>query len=298
MVDWRVLSVAALVATGGSVAVSTQAGQSDAVVAAPQFEVASVRPVLRDNSRRGLIDDFVDAELPKMVLREVRKGRFRSPRISVHVLIQLAYDVKGFQIDGGPSWARSDRFEIEATAAGNPTADEVRGMFRSLLADRFQLALRREARTMPVYELVPSRRGLKITPLREGDCITLNEKSSPIPMDLTKPTYICGGIRRKVVTMPPQRSDRIEVGGIAMSRLVDILSDELDRTVIDRTGFTERFNLLLDFAPPRDFAVDSAVSSAPTIFTALEEQLGLRLRATTGSVDVLVIDRVERPSEN
>jgi len=202
-----------------------------------------------------------------MVLAEARKGRFRTPRISLHVLIQLAYDVKGFQIEGEPSWGRSVRFEIEARAAGTPTADEVRAMFRSLLADRFRLILRREARTLPVYELVPAQRGLKITPLKDGDCITLNAKMGPIPMDLAKPTYICGGARRKVLTLPPERTDRIEAGGIAMSWLVDMLSNDVGRTVIDRTGFTDRFNLLLDFAPHRDLAVDSGVSSAPMIFT-------------------------------
>ena len=233
-----------------------------------------------------------------MVLAEARKGRLSTRGLSVRALIQLAYHVKDFRIEGGPSWVRSERFAIEARAAGPATADEVRAMLRSLLAERFRLRLRREVRTMPVYELVPARSGIKITPLKDGDCITLNEKTPPIPMDLSKPTYICGGIRRKVVTLPPDRSDRIEVGGIAMSRLIDVLSDELDRTIIDRTGFTERFNLLLDFAPPRDFAGDAAASSAPTIFTALEEQLGLRLRATSGPVDVAVIDHVERPTEN
>jgi uncharacterized protein (TIGR03435 family) len=274
--------------------------QSDValVKGAPEFEVASVRPVLRDNPRRGLIDDFVDAEMPKMVLAEARKGRFRTPRVSVQVLIQVAYDVKGFQIEGEPSWVRSERFEIEARAAGTPTADEIRAMFRSLLADRFRLVLHREARTMPVYELLPTGRGLKITRLKDGDCITLNEKMGPIPMDLAKPTYICGGVRRKVLTQPPERTDRIEAGGIEMSWLVDMLSNDVGRTVVDRTGFAERFNLLLDFAPHRDLAVDVGVSSAPTIFTAIEEQLGLRLRAASGPVDVVVIDRVERPSEN
>ena len=83
-----------------------------------------------------------------------------------------------------------------------------------------------------------------------------------------------------------------------MARLVDILADDIGRPVIDRTGFTERFNLLLDFAPQSELSVGAGASSAPTIFTAIEEQLGLRLRATTGPVQILVIDRAERPSEN
>ena len=104
--------------------------------------------------------------------------------------------------------------------------------------------------------------------------------------------------RRKILTLPPERDQWDRSRRHPDVRLVDMLSDDVGRSVIDRTGFTERFNLLLDFAPQWDLGVGSSVSRAPTIFTALEEQLGLRLRARSGPVDVVVIDGAERPSEN
>jgi uncharacterized protein (TIGR03435 family) len=208
----------------------------------------------------------------------------------------MAYDVMPVQILGGPSWVRSERFAIEAVVAGPVKVDQVRAMLQWLLAERFKLVLYREVVTTSVYELIPVSSGLKITPLKEGDCIPLNGLSGPISMDPAKPVYICDGYRRKIMTMPPDRTDRIEVGGITMARLVEILSDDLGRPIIDRTGFTERFNLLLDFAPHQDLAV--AASSGPTIFAAVEEQLGLRLRSAIGPVDAIVIKDVDRPSPN
>jgi uncharacterized protein (TIGR03435 family) len=91
---------------------------------------------------------------------------------------------------------------------------------------------------------------------------------------------------------------RIEMGDISVPALIDLIAGDLDRAVIDKTGFTERFNLLLDFAPPSDPVSRLPPYSGPTIFTALEEQLGLSLVATEESIEVLVIDRAERPTEN
>jgi uncharacterized protein (TIGR03435 family) len=101
-----------------------------------------------------------------------------------------------------------------------------------------------------------------------------------------------------VVKLPPDRSDRIEAGGMSMSWLIDFIAEDVGRPVLDKTGFTEPFNVLLDFAPLRVGGVEPTPSSAPTIFTAVEEQLGLRLRSTSGPVEVLVIERIERPTEN
>jgi uncharacterized protein (TIGR03435 family) len=222
-----------------------------------------------------------------------RNGRFRTVGMHLRLLIQLAYDVKHFQVVGGPSWVGSDRYAIEAKAADTATPDQLRAMLQSLLADRFKLTLRRETRQAPVYELVVAS-DLKIAPMKEGECIT---PKSPVPMDLARPVYFCGGMRRKVVTMPPDRADRIEAGGISMSDLVEIVSEDLGRIVVDKTGFSAPFNLLLDFAPLRDREPGPS-SSAPTISTALREQLGLQLRSTTGPVEVLVIEDVARPSPN
>ena len=259
-----------------------------------QFEVASIRPS-QQNGVRGPIEGSMERTFARGTLvAAARNGRFRTAGMHLRLLIQLAYDVEHFQVAGGPSWVGSDRYAIEATAGGTAPLDQLRAMLKSLLADRFALTLRRETRQLPVYELVVASEGLKIVPMKEGECIT---PKSPVAMDLAKPVYFCGGMRRKVVTLPPDRADRIEAGGISMSQLLEVISEDLGRIVVDKTGFSAPFNLLLDFAPLRD-REPGPPSSAPTISTALREQLGLQLRSTTGPVDVLVIDDVARPSPN
>jgi len=209
----------------------------------------------------------------------------------------MAYGVRAFQIQGGPSWIRSERYVIEALSPGTPTVDEVRAMLRSLLAERFKVTLHRDTQSRPVYELLRARGGLKITPMKEGGCTPMSELTAPVPLNLAKPLYLCDNFRRLMVTLPPDRTDRIEAGGIEMSFLAGLLSDDLGKLVIDRTGFTERFNLLLDFAPT-PAGVATAASSGPPIVTALEEQLGMTLRATSAPVDLVVIDGAGHPSEN
>jgi uncharacterized protein (TIGR03435 family) len=153
---------------------------------------------------------------------------------------------------------------------------------------------------MPVYELVGVDGGLKITAMKEGECIAKNEIRWDL-IDLEAPLYICGGARFRTLSRSPEtrplprwpRVTRIEAGGTSIPALTDFISADVDRVVIDGTGFTAPFNLVLDFASFRD-----PESAGPRISSALQEQLGLQLRSTSSSVDVLVIDRVERPTEN
>ena len=182
----------------------------------------------------------------------------------------------------------TERYDVDARAPGATTFEQMRPMLQSLLAKRFQLAFHRESRSLPVYELAPASKGLKITPMKEGSCV---------PMEQAKPfaaLNICGGTRRQIVP-GPERRDVIEAVGVPMARLIEFLSEETGRIVLDRTGFTEVFNYRLEF----ESTVDAGPSpSGLSIFTALEEQLGMRLRSTTGPVELPVIDRVERPSAN
>ena len=142
--------------------------------------------------------------------------------------------------------------------------------------------------------------------MKEGECTPGKEIRWDL-IDLEAPLFVCdGGGRRMVLSQNPEtrprpqwpRVVRIEMGDISVPALIDLIAGDLDRAVIDKTGFTERFNLLLDFAPPSDPVSRLPPYSGPTIFTALEEQLGLSLVATEESIEVLVIDRAERPTEN
>ena len=291
------LAIAVVAAVAGPVAGGSLSTQSQAVVAPAglAFETASIKSA---DPRRGPSPPelAMEASYLKGGMSRGQDGRFNAES-PVHVLVQAAYDVSSFQVAGGPSWVAVDRYEIHATAAGNTTPDQMRGMLQSLLAERFKIALRRETRTMPVYDLVVASEGIKIQAMRAGGCIPPQEVRWDL-LDWEAPRYFCDSLGRRTLSQSPEtrprprwpRVTRIEGGNVSMAALVDAISGEAGRVVIDKTGFTPRFNLVLDFARAAD-----PTASGPTIFTAIEEQLGLRLVPTEGSVELLVIDRVERP---
>jgi uncharacterized protein (TIGR03435 family) len=255
---------------------------------APRFEVASVK--LNTTATIPLSAAHL-AFLRGAGAGNSRDGRFRAvgdlAAMPVSVLIQIAYNLKDLQLDGGPSWVRSDRYEVDARAEGSATFEQMRPMLQSLLAERFKLTLRRETRQLPVYDLLPDRGGLKIMSMKEGSCLPADQA---IPFG---PLNTCGGLRRQFA---PERHV-LEAIGIPMTKLAELLSDDVGRVVIDKTGFTNLFSFRLEFAPVA-LQVAPADSSVPPVFGALQEQLGLRLEPARAPVEVLVIDRVERPSAN
>jgi uncharacterized protein (TIGR03435 family) len=270
---------------------------------AQTFEVASIK---LNKERRGPLTSFEVAvyDLPMAV---IPGGRFRLKAVPTRTLIQLAYGVREFQIAGEPSWVNDERYDVDAKAEGEITSfDQVRSMLQALLADRFKLAVRRETRTGRVYDLVPARGGLKITPTPPGGCYDPRSPSGPPPV-FGGPLIQCDGWRRRVLTPPPDRQDRIEAVAVRMAILVDFVIDDVSRPVLDKTGFEQPFNFVLEFTP--NVAVsdyrgpstlpDAGPSAAPVpISTALQEQLGIQLRSTEAPVETIVIDRIERPSEN
>jgi uncharacterized protein (TIGR03435 family) len=253
-----------------------------ALAAGPQFEVASIRP---NNSA----SDTVELGPPA-------GGRFRATNVSLRMLIMRAYKVKNFEISGGPGWINSDRYDIIAGAA-ETGIDEVRfkPMLQALLEDRFQLIAHRETRQMPIYALQPAKSGPRL-PEPTGSCIEPGSLPHPTPFTL------CGGFHMD--------AGRLEGRRISMAQFVTALSNFLGRPVIDRTGYAGAFDVHLEFtfdgiaglngggfgAPvlPSD-AVDS---SRPTIFAALQQQLGLRLESQKGPAEILVIDHAEKPAGN
>ena len=234
--------------------------------------------------------------------REDRVLRAWGPLAS---LIQLAYNVTGSQIEGGPSWVHADSYAIEATAIDDAAPERMRATLQSLLAERFKLTLRRETRTFPVYDLVPTDAGLKIAAMKEGECTKVRDIRWDL-IDLEAPLFACEGFtRRRVLSQSPEtrprprwpRVDRIEAGNVQMSALIDLISGDVDRIIIDKTGFTAPFNLLLDFAAAPDPG-SPFISSGPSIFEALEDQLGLQLLPAEAPLNVLVIESADRPLVN
>jgi uncharacterized protein (TIGR03435 family) len=257
------------------------------------FEVASIKP---------------SPEQPSPMTVRPLHGRLIADA-SVRLLMRNAYNVQPFQIVGGPDWNKSDRFAIEAKADANASRAEMFLMLQALLEDRFQLKTHRETRELPVYTLVAARSGLKLPPPKEGGCVVPGPDAPPdwsegrmfVPGQGPPSLVKCGSV--SVGLGIP----KMQGGKISMPEFIRALSAVLGRAVIDKTGFTGLFDVRLDFLPdettvampppPPDVAA-SPESGSPSILTALQEQLGLRLESTRGPVEVLVIDSVARPTED
>jgi uncharacterized protein (TIGR03435 family) len=224
-------------------------------------------------------------------------------------LIQVAYNryasgrltsEKMIAIEGGPDWIHSERFEISAKAEGQPSPTMMEGpMMQVILEDRFKLRIHRETRQGPVYELAVGKGSPKLKPLQEGICIPV-VPGAVLPV-VQEGQHLC----RRMVS--PR--GRVDIEGGTLVELASLLGMALDRPVIDKTGVTSNFEIHLEFSPddsaaPRPFTAEPGASAAvrapdaPGIFQAIQEQLGLRLVAARGPVDVLVIDHIERPSAN
>jgi uncharacterized protein (TIGR03435 family) len=248
----------------------------------PSFEVASVKR----NTSGG---DWDTHSGPP------ESAGFRANNMTLKMLIKIAYRVKDSQISGGPGWIDSDRYDIAARPAeNNLSADRSRLMLQALLEERFRLALRREKRTIPVYALIASSGGLQLPKSTHTSCVELPAGSPPTPSAPGQaPSIPCGGL----VTGP-----NLLVGGnISMSEFVDVLGNMLDRPVVDKTGFTGTFTVRLDFNSEGIFGRHDNSNpdlSRPSIFTAIQEQLGLKLEAQRSSAEVLVIDHAEKPDAN
>jgi bla regulator protein blaR1 len=240
----------------------------------PAFEVASVKPS-RSDDLRGPTYGFRPGGL------EVTNGTLKG-------IIQMAYDVPDFQISGGPGWINSERFNISAKAAGPDSADpreriqNTRRMLQALLAERFQLQVHRETREIPQYALVIGKNGARLTGAAAPDSETRGS-----------------GIRAGCGQMTGTRA--------TMANLAFALTRQMGRPVMDRTGLGGRYDFQVEWAPDTGCAGPPAapgsdaqpdVTDRPSIFTALQERLGLKLEAVKGPVEVVVIDRVERPAAN
>jgi len=241
---------------------------------ASEFEAASIRP-----NQTGDVNMGAFAQ---------PGGRFRARNVPAKFLIEAAYDVKDFQIAAATfSWIGEDRFDITAKAPeGTPDGFEsLKPMLRSLLATRFKLAVHSETRELPVFNLVPAKGGLRTSAPKDATCVAPDPRSSQPRVR----TPSCGNIRT--------RKGVIEAYGITMPRLAGALSDALGRPVVDKTGFTGIFDAHLEFAPDATLGVTTDALQR-SIFSALQQELGVKLDASKGPVQMIVIDSVERPSEN
>jgi bla regulator protein BlaR1 len=238
---------------------------------APGFEVASIKPSAAGGHG--------------MSISTTKGGRFTTENVPLRNLIMFAYDVRSFQITGGPGWLTTDGWDISAKPEGEmPSGPEggrrIRAMLQTLLAERFKLVVHTETKEMPVYALVVGKNGPRLQVSPEG-AKGPSMSSGKGQMKMTKGT---------------------------MAMLAQSLSNQLGRTVFDETGLKGDFDMKLEFAPDQngpakpvegpENAKVAAESDGPSLFTALQEQLGLRLEGKKGPVQIVVIDKAEKVTEN
>jgi uncharacterized protein (TIGR03435 family) len=246
-----------------------------------QFEVASIKPADPDAHGSSMMTD--------------RVGGLNATNMPLRALITAAYGIRDFQLSGAPGWVGTERYDIiakperilETTEPADPRTmtdgqlkvrnEQWQERVRALLAERFGLLVRKETKEAPIYVLTVAKGGPKLT----------------------------------VVTTPGDRQgmsvNRGRMQGFAgtISSLATNLADVVGRQVVDHTGLTGKHDYVLEWTPDAPVTEEQAGdapqpsnSPGPTIFTAVQEQLGLKLESTKGPVDTIVIDRVERPSPN
>jgi len=234
---------------------------------AQSFEVASIKP-----AQPASPDRFTG-------IQSLAGGRFNTFSTSLRLLIMYAYNVKDYQVSGGPGWANSETYDIVAKADGNATRPQLRLMLQALLKDRFKLALRPGTKDAPIYELMLAKGGSKI----QEDTTSAGSR-----LGLTG-------------------AGRVAARKASMAMLAELLGTLSGRPVVDKTGLPSTYTFKLDWTPgvgegglpwqpPPDVVPPD--SNGPSLFTALQEQLGLRLQSAKGPVESLVIEEAEKPTEN
>ena len=270
-----------------------------ASTAAQKFEVASVRRCQNSQSPSGGDPD---------------PGRLHLACVTTANLIRLAYlvfptgqpnapvspNVLQMPISGGPSWLNSDRYTIDAKVEQRVNTEMMKGpMMQALLEDRFGLKLHKETAEIPAFELTVGAEGPNLRPAKEGACVAYDRNNPPPAPGAGEPApVVCGVIRESA-------RGGLDVPGVTMADLCRRLSAYVDRDIVDKTGITGTFDVHLDLLPA-DIGYGGATPDPSSPFTpgdggaiaAAVRKLGLKMRNAKRSAEFLVIDHVERPSEN
>jgi uncharacterized protein (TIGR03435 family) len=281
---FRVICVATLLTVVGQITVAKTRAQTASTE--DEFDVASVKPS-HDAQARALV--------------QATPGRLTLSNLSLQRLLLIAYDIQDYQLVGEPSWAESSQYDVIATASTGTSVQKMEGpMLQALLQDRFQLKLHRETRALPLYELVVAKSGPKLRPSEKGSCTPYVKGSQPAIAAAGQPQPLYCGFHRTGSSVSPILDGK----GVSIADLGNNLARSyntaLGRNIVDKTGLSGVFDIHLTWTNDRGSS-DAALPSTSddvSIFTALEEQLGLKSQSAKGPVDVLVIDHIEQPSPN
>jgi len=256
----------------------------------PKFDVASIKPAA-PGARF-------------MSIRPMPGGRFSATNMSLKLLIETAYGLQDFQISGGQGWVDDAHYDIEAKPDSPVNSNEWKEMLKNLLADRFELAFHHETKELPAYALVLARKDGKLGPgmveAKEGGCTVRDPSKPPAPPGPGQPP----GCGRRTMGL-----SQLTTIATTVADLAPMLSRSVGRKVIDKTGLTGKYDITLKFTPDENQLAMMAMpgtppppappdASGPSLFTALQEQLGLKLEPQKAPVEIFVIDRAGKPSEN
>jgi uncharacterized protein (TIGR03435 family) len=222
-----------------------------------------------------------------------RPGSMVITNTSLLILIRNTWNLNPMQIVGGPPWMNQTRFDITATASGNPDRNQMNEMAKALLVQRFRLKSHTETRQLPIYALVLARPDGRLGPgLRRSDArCDYNNPAAPDAPPLPAPAPLTGV---ELPTCGTNSGDSgLRAGGIPLEFFTRNMATAAGRLIVDKTGLTGLFDVALRFNPN-----PAVASDVPSLFAAVQEQLGLRLDAQTGPVDVLVVDSAEKPTED
>jgi uncharacterized protein (TIGR03435 family) len=260
----------------------------------PAFDVTSVKPNNSGDGRIGLLP--------------APGGGWQATNVTLGMLVRISYQVQDDQIAGGPAWLFSNRFDVVGSGTAPGREGSMFQKLQTLLSDRFRLVTHTEKRELPIFALVPAGRDGKIGPQMKpstADCPVPPPplgRGNPLPPGPMSPEQA----QRCAIMIGP---GRLTAGNLSMTQLAASLSRVVGRMVVDRTNLPGNFELSLEYAPdptmagrsdfpPGPPALERPPVDGPSIFAAVQEQLGLKLESTKGLVDVLVIDRAEQPTEN
>lgn len=272
--------------------VSKLGGQTQSLRVTPEFDVASVKPCKDDagpgyRGGRGVSSpgrlDLVCQPLRVFILRAYvyyKNGR-------LNLLQPLP------EIQGAPGWI-DDRYSITAKAENLASDGIMNGpMLRALLEDRFKLTVHRETKQVPVYDLTVAKGGLKAPRFAAGRC-------TPFDWNLPLPDQLQSQSQNRCIDRETRRgaSVVVQLDAMAIDAFIKFFLSRLDRPVIDKTGLTGLFDFHLEYAPDQFDVATPADLAGPSLFTAVQQQLGLKLTRAKGPGESLVIDHVERPSAN
>lgn len=280
---------------GQAVAPKPETGQSPAASAdLPKYDIASIKPYKAD-----------DGPAMRVMMRMTPDG------VSLHgvplrLVVQQSFGVEQDRILGEPSWIGSVRYDIEAKVEPEDApklrdlkVEQRNAMMLQLLVDRFHLQYHYEKRELPMYALVVAKGGLKMKPSKPDQ--------DPPEANASRPGDGPSRLGRGMMMMNP---GHLESTGTTVEMLAHVLSRQLGRTVVDKTGLSGNYDFTLDYTPdnmpmPMPGAPQGgpapemqANPGGPSLFTAVQEQLGLKLESTKAIVDVVVIDHIDQPSEN